>query len=166
MQALLTATLDDSVVVRSAGTFARGGDPMHPYSLRVLLDRGIDGSDFRTTALAESVLADVDLVVAAAREHRAAAVSLQPRVVSRAFTLAELSRTVAKIESAEITGDSVGERLRSLVPVAAARRGLTLPDDRADDDLADPMGLPVEDFEVCAQVIDRLLEPVVALLTA
>jgi protein-tyrosine phosphatase len=164
MQTLLTAAVDDTIAVRSVGTLARGGDPMHPHSLQVLGERGIDGSDFQTTRLTESVVAEVDVVIAAAREHRAAAVSLAPRVVGRAFTLAELSRIAVTIDRNELTGSTQGERMMSLLPIAAARRGMNLPDDRNEDDLADPLGGPVEDFEACAGVIAGLLEPIVALL--
>ena len=79
------------VAIRSAGTLARRGDPMHPHALAVLAARGIDGSGFQTTPLDERAVAGADVVVGMAREHRAAAVSLRPALVNGAFTLGELA---------------------------------------------------------------------------
>ena len=154
------------IVLRSAGTWARGGDPMYEYSLDVLADRGIDGTAFRTTPLDEHTLAGVDVVIGAAREHRAAAVGMRPALLKSAFTLPELSRICADIDARELTATSLDARLMRLVQLAASRRTNTLPADPEDDDLVDPIGLPPEEFVVCADTVEALLDPIVTLLTA
>jgi protein-tyrosine phosphatase len=138
---------------------------MHPNALAVLAERGINADEFRTTALNEAVLEDVDTVVGASREHRAAAVTLRPALLKKSFTLAELSRTTGLFADDEMPRDGdLPARLEGLVSVAARRRGLSLPNDPADDDLADPLDQPVDAFEACARQIDAYLDPVVRAL--
>lgn len=66
------------VVVDSAGTWGQTGRPMEPYALRTLAAYGLSGTDFRARELAATHVAAADLVLAATREHRAAAVVLLP----------------------------------------------------------------------------------------
>jgi protein-tyrosine phosphatase len=167
---LLRVSLDardvDGIIVRSAGTLGYAGDLMHRNTLAVLADRGIDGSAFRVTHLDEAAVADVDVVIGMAREHRAAAVTLRPALLNRAFTLAELSRICADIDPAEVDGAGPAERLLPLARLAASRRTNTLPADPADDDLPDPIGQPKQEYVVCADTIESLLSPIVGLLQA
>jgi protein-tyrosine-phosphatase len=65
-------------VVESAGTWGHAGSPMEPHALTVLADHGVDGEAFRARELAAEHVAGADLVLAATREHRAAAVVLYP----------------------------------------------------------------------------------------
>jgi protein-tyrosine phosphatase len=155
----------DEITFRSAGTRALDGQPMHPHALAVLADRGIDGSDFRTTQLTEQVVAGVDVVLAAALEHRAEAVRLAPATVTRAFTLGELSRICRSIGDREVTEAGTSGRLAEVVRLAAARRTHALPTDPAEDDLADPIGQPFAAFVSCAAELDAILDPLVRLLT-
>jgi protein-tyrosine phosphatase len=154
----------DVLEIRSAGTHARDDEPMHRHSLAVLADRQLDGSGFSTDWLTDSVLADVDVVIGASREHRAAAAGLRPALLNRSFTLAEISRIAATVDRSELPDGGVVERLTALVPLAASRRTQTLPEDPTADDLFDPLGGPLEDFVACAATIDRLLAPVIRLL--
>ena len=155
---------DATLQIRSAGTLARPGEEMHRHALTVLANQGLDGSDFRTTWLTEAAVADVDVVVGAAREHRAAAVRLRPALLNRAFTLAELARITAAIGPTTLPGSTVDERFLELVRRAAARRGETRPDDPTADDLRDPIGQPKRDFERCAQDVAERLSPIIDLL--
>jgi protein-tyrosine phosphatase len=154
----------DVLEIRSAGTQAEDGDRMHRHSLAVLKDRDIERDDFRTTWLTAAALSDVDIVIGASREHRAAAVGLRPALLNRAFTLAELARIAETIEPSELPVGTVAERLAALIPLAASRRTHSLPEDPAADDLVDPLGGPIEEFVACAATIDDLLAPVIELL--
>jgi protein-tyrosine phosphatase len=150
--------------VISAGTHAYDGDPMHRHADVVLTQRGIVASDFAGRYLTEKVLADVDIVVGASREHRSAAVRLRPALLNRAFTLRELARICATLDEAELPAGPPSERLTALVRLAAARRTMTLPANPADDDLIDPLNGPVEDFATCAVAVDDLLRPLLDLV--
>ncbi len=156
----------DGITVRSAGTIARPGVPMPPETLDVLAERGMDGSGFRTTHLDESAVHDVDLLIAAARDHRAAAVGLRPALLNRAFTLFELARICRQISPSELTCAAAAERLLELVPLAAGRRTHSLPEDPADDDLPDPIGQPRVAFERCADAVSGALDAIVGLFAA
>jgi protein-tyrosine phosphatase len=157
---------DTPLTFRSAGTIARPGEPMSRHAVTVLADRGIDGSDFRATRLDEHAVAGADIVVGMAHEHRAAAVTLRPALLNRAFTLAELSRICADVDEDEVKHGPLDERFMSLVRLAATRRTNTLPADPMADDLPDPIGLPLPEYEKCATTIDSLLRPVLDVLTA
>jgi protein-tyrosine phosphatase len=163
---LLRAGLGDTpLTFRSAGTIARPGEPMSRHAVTVLAERGIDGRGFRATRLDERAVEGVDIVVGMAREHRAAAVTLRPALLNRAFTLAELSRICADVEVNELAAGPLDERLMTLVRLAASRRTNTLPADPMADDVPDPIGLPLPEYEKCAATIASLLQPVLALLT-
>ena len=75
------------------------------------------------------------------------------------------SRISATIEPRTIPVGAVDERLKALARLAAARRTHTLPDNPADDDLADPIGQPIEEFVRCADAIDVLITRVMDVLT-
>ena len=64
--------------VSSAGTLAVNGRDMHPESARALRDLGLDPGSFASRLLTQTLIADNDLVLCLAREHRAAARQLVP----------------------------------------------------------------------------------------
>lgn len=163
-RAALTDTGIRDVTIRSAGTVARGGDPMPAETREVLAGRGIDGAAFRTTYLDDSAVADVDLLIGAAREHRSAAVTLRPALLNRAFTLFELGRICQDLDGSDLVAGSADERVRELSRVAAARRTHSLPADPAADDLPDPIGQPMSAFVQCAAAVEQAMAPVVRLL--
>lgn len=146
------------VVVDSAGTWGQTGRPMEPYALRTLAAYGLSGTDFRARELAATHVAAADLVLAATREHRAAAVVLLPRAAARTFTLREFARLADAVDPAGLPDGDVLVRARALVRAAAARRGLVPPVDPRDDDLADPYRAPESAFVECARLVHRTLQ--------
>ena len=152
------------VEVTSAGSAAREGLPMASHAAAVLAARGADAGGFASRRLSGEDVRGADLVLAASREHRAAAVTLFPRASAKTFTAAELARLVADVAPEEVTGDDAGQRLDSLRRAAASRRGLVVPARPADDDMADPVGGPREGFERTADTWEALLGPVLDLL--
>jgi protein-tyrosine phosphatase len=139
--------------VASAGTGALVGEPMQPFALATLAARGIDGSAFRARQLAADQVEQADLVLAASREHRAAAVTLVPRAAARTFTVRELDRLLS---AAEPGGD--------LLAAARAQRGLVRPDRPEDDDVRDPYGGPAGGYPPTARLIDASLRRFLDLL--
>jgi protein-tyrosine phosphatase len=143
--------------VASAGTGALVGEPMQPFALAALAGRGIDGSAFRARQLSREMVEGAALVLTAERRHRAAAVTLVPTAAARTFTLRELDRLLAAVTPAEIDR-------RGLVAAAAGQRGLVPPRRPADDDVADPFRGPQDAFLACAELLERSLRRLVALV--
>ena len=137
---------------------------MEAYALTTLTSLGLDGSAFAARELVAEHVAGADLVLGATREHRAAAVVLQPRAAARTFTLREFARLTGAVDPADLpTGDRV-ERARALVRLAAAQRGLVRPDSPRDDDLDDPYQAPESAFTVTGELVVASLRRPLALL--
>jgi protein-tyrosine phosphatase len=150
--------------VSSAGTWGLVGEPMQPEAARVLVARGGDPTGFAARELTVDLVTEADLVLAATREHRAAAVTLDPRASSRTLTLRELARLLGPVGPAAITASRPVERMRDVVSAAIGNRGLVPPADPRDDDIADPYGQSRAAYERSAEEIDAALRPVIALL--
>jgi len=146
------------VVVGSAGTWGHEGSPMDSYAVTTLAQYGVDGSDFVARELVAEHVAEADLVLGATREHRAAAVVLQPRASARTFTLREFARLTAAVDPGALPAGDLAERGRALVRLAAAQRGRVRPDSPRDDDLADPYRGPASGFAACAALVHTTLE--------
>jgi protein-tyrosine phosphatase len=144
-------------LVESAGTWGHSGSPMEPHALTTLASYGIDGQDFRARELVAEHVVAADLVLAATREHRAAAVVLHPRAASRTFTLREFARLSRVVDPARLPDGDPVERAQALVRGAAARRGMVPPDNPRDDDLDDPYQAPASAFVVCADLVQSTL---------
>lgn len=123
------------VTVESLGTAAMVGEPISPPMASLLAAAGANPSSFAARLATRALLANADLVVGLSREHRAAAVSLQPRLVRSAFTLRELSRLASRIPVEISAGDSLEVRLRTLTGAAAQTRH---PAPTEPDDIEDP----------------------------
>ncbi len=156
----------DGVEVGSAGTWGHTGSPMEPEALVALEEYGVDGSGFRARELVAEHVVAADLVLGATREHRAAAVVLQPRAAARTFTLREFARLAGAVDPAALPDGSTEERARALVRLAAAQRGLVPPDSPRDDDLSDPYHAPQSQFVRCAALIEQALRGPLDLLAA
>lgn len=148
----------DAFAVSSAGTWGYTGSPMEPFALSTLARLGVDGSAFQARELVAEHVAGADLVLAATREHRAAAVVLQPRAAKRTFTLREFDRLLSLVDPATLpSGDRV-ERAHAVVAAAASQRGMIRPDRPEDDDLADPYQGPESGFTTCGQLVLATLQ--------
>ena len=144
--------------VGSGGTWGLTGSPMEPHALTTLASYAVDGAAFRARELTSAQVAGADLVLAAAREHRAAAVVLQPRAAARTFTLREFNRLTALVDPATLPAGDPVERARALVRAANGNRGLASPGRPRDDDLEDPYRAPAAAFAVCAELVEALLQ--------
>jgi protein-tyrosine phosphatase len=142
--------------VTSAGTWRHDPEDMHPHSAAVLGEYGVDVSGFRSRELLESLMERSDLVLTAAREHRAVAVSLWPRASRHTFTLLEFARLLGPVHDVP-DEDDVEKRAHALVKAAAANRGQVRPGRPDDDDLADPIGRQVADYRITARLVDDAL---------
>lgn len=144
--------------IGSAGTRTAGGRPMDPAALTVLAERDIDGSGFVGRALTPQLVRDADLVLAATRDHRGAIAQLVPAALSRLFTIEQFGYLAAAAEPGSVT-DPVRGGADLLVRARAARS--QVPGRGAEDDLADPVGQPVERFRLCAETLDVAIQGMV-----
>ena len=141
---LLRTSLDGlGLEIRSAGTGALVGHAIAAPMAERLRALGVDTTRFAARQLSPQMVQGADLVLALAREHRSAAVTLHPPAVRRAFTLREFARLTALVSPEDIDSAAVSgrapDRLTALMRLAALNRGhATAPP--ADDDVIDPWG--------------------------
>lgn len=153
---LARAAAGGSVV--SAGTHAVAGRTMHPIALRALDEEGIDASPFRSRALTPSVVNAATLTLTATREQRAACTRLAPRQLGRVFTLRQFARLV------EATGLRGPTNVDGVLEAVTAVRGDIQPVPTPHDEIADPVDGTLDDMRACLRLIQRSLQPVLAVI--
>lgn len=146
-----------ALTVASAGVRAVDGSAMAADAAVVLRRRGADDRGFASRRLGPQTLADPALVLTAERWHRRAVVEAHPRLLRRSFTLLEFARLLASAGRLAPAEGPLRERLVALADVAAARRGSGSAIEPGLDDLADPVGGRLVDFEQCADRIEEAL---------
>ena len=152
---------DDAGAIRlvSAGTRAAVGSAMHPDSALVLEGLGAHPGDFRASRLTDRVVADADLTLTMTRSHRTDALALAPRALTRAFTLREAAALLELVEECrDAEADSFSDRARGLIRQMAGARAHRRGSE--DDDVRDPIGLPVEVHQDVGEAIAESLHPV------
>jgi protein-tyrosine phosphatase len=144
--------------VTSAGIY-RGGIPATNHGVDAMAARGLDLSGHVSRQMDGDMVLRADLVIAMARMHVREVAVLAPEALSKTFTLKELARDAA----------ALGERGRDepldqwLARIAARRVTSSLVGVGHDDemDVADPVGRGRADYELTADLLDRLLGEVV-----
>jgi protein-tyrosine phosphatase len=149
--------------VHSAGTYGLHGYPIDAHAAQIMTDMGIDATAFRAREVTEAMLAGADLVLTATRDHRAAVVTMLPRSAQRTFTIREFGRLCSLVDPTVLPSGDVAYRARKLVLAAGAMRGMTVVE-RHEDDIADPYGARLAEFEASAALISASLQPALALL--
>jgi protein-tyrosine phosphatase len=144
--------LDDAVVARSAGTWARGGDPPVHESVLVARERGIDISHQRCAPLTAQKVRRADLIVGMTEEHVEEIVRLDPGAAEKTFTLKELA--------------SILSTMPPPAPGADPRPRITEADDRRSPehrgDVRDPLGLGEATYRDVAWEIEAAVDGIVA----
>lgn len=158
-------TAATQVVTSSAGTHAYPGTPMHAGSAHVLEEWGIESNGFASRTVNESILAGADLVLTAAREQRAACVTMAPATIRRTFTMRQFARFMVAVSPSACTG-TPAQRMGALLEQVAAVRHRVAPVPAEADDLPDPVGLPIEAFRVCANEIGQTMRLLTGVITA
>ena len=112
--------------VSSVGTIARDGDPATNEAIAVAAEHGIDTSSHAARRLAREGLAESDLVLAMAAEHRDAVVRLDPDAATKTFTVKELVRLLEDLPDRPDAGgpESLAERVAEArcAPTGGVRR--------------------------------------------
>jgi protein-tyrosine phosphatase len=160
-QTLLSARLAGrgvAVPVASAGLVGSGRPPP-PEVVSVMAARGIDVSGHRSRVVTADDLAAADLILGLTREHVRHAAVLLPTAWPRAFTVRELLRR----------GEEAGPRALDeplahwLTRAADGRRRADLMGSHPADDIADPTGRPLREYQATADTLDRLTRDLVGL---
>jgi protein-tyrosine-phosphatase len=138
--------------VHSTGRLSAGRAPTAPM-LEVMSKRGFDLRTHVSTTLDSALDGAPDIVIGMAREHVRDVVDHRPSLFERTFTLKELVRLAAHA-GPRLPGEELVAYLRR---AGAGRKISTLIGTSPRDDIADPIGGPVEDYERCAAEIEGLV---------
>jgi protein-tyrosine phosphatase len=143
VERVLRARLADipEIQIASAGTMAVVGEGMPLQAAAMAVELGGDPDGHIARQITTDLVDDADLILVAAREHRAAVAQLVPRASRKTFTLREFARLAENEDTwATPLGDESSNlaSLPSFVAELAARRGSVRPEDPSDDDVIDP----------------------------
>jgi protein-tyrosine phosphatase len=152
------------IEVSSAGTRALVGRDMDAGTRELLQHSGIYVEGFTARELTAELVSGADLVVAAAREHRAAAARLHPAAMRRTFTLRDLADLLSGVSAGELGAPACGVSWARHVAETASRRRAEVPARQHGVDLTDPIGGPPSVFAQMAAEVDDSLVPVVRAL--
>jgi protein-tyrosine phosphatase len=148
---------ESGITVGSAGTWGREGSPMEADAITALAEVGVGPDGFRARELTADMVRGSSLVLGATREHRAAAVGLDPGAVRRTFTLREFARLLPLATVPAAAG------VPALVAAVADLRGAArVPP--AQDDVADPFSAPITTYRRCRDEIMASVDVVAAAL--
>lgn len=148
----LTARFGDGAPeVSSAGTWGIEGSSPTAEAVMAARERGFDIAAHRARRLAQVPVADADLVIAMAGEHRDLALELE--VGERAFTLKELVRLLESLPPVP-SGARPGS-LSGRVEQAHAARQAGFAGNPFDDDVADPIGMALQTYRATAWELDE-----------
>jgi protein-tyrosine phosphatase len=143
--------------VASAGTSGWEGSPADPGSVTAAGELGVDISDHRGRRLTEEDLHTAALVLTMAVEHRDDVRWLFPPSMDRAFTLKELVRLLEAL-AAPAPELEPGPALVGRVAEANALRRSGFQGNPRDEDVADPLGMPMAAFRAVASEIEAWTE--------
>jgi len=149
-----SSTTPDSPEIRSAGTRAQPGRPMHEFTAQALERIGVDGRSFTSRRLTARDIEESDLVLAMTAQHRADVLGLAPRRLRRVFTLVEAAALSADVDEDSFAQLAPSDRGPALADALADRRAMRR-GPRPDEDILDPVSMPAS---VHAEVVDRIAD--------
>jgi len=150
--ALETRFGDDAPRVSSAGTQGWEGSGAQPESVRAAAERAVDIARHVARRLTPEQIGSADLVVAMASEHREAVARVDPAAAARTFTLKELVRLLDALPPLEPAADPDGCIARTSAAEALRRGGFV--GNPRDEDVADPLGQPLDTYRAIAWELD------------
>jgi low molecular weight protein-tyrosine phosphatase len=145
--------------VRSAGTMGWEGSSAMPESIDAAAEHGTDIAGHLARELRPQHVADASVVITMAGEHRPLVIALDPDAAAKTFTLKELVRI---LEHLPPSPDAEPQGLPARVEEAdAARRG-GFTGNLHDEDIADPLGMPLSSYRAIAWEIGSWVDRLVA----
>ncbi len=145
------------ITVSSAGTAGWEGSPAMTEAVEAAAERGVDIAGHVATQLRPGMAADADLVLCMAGEHRDLVVRDEPEVADRTFTLKELVRLLeggARAATTPAARIAAAARARNAAPSIA----------HPEEDIADPLGLPLDGYRAIASELDDWIQRLVPAL--
>jgi protein-tyrosine phosphatase len=139
--------------VSSAGTIGWTGSPASPESVVAAGERGSDIEAHQARELRPQMIEGADLILCMAGEHREAVGDEVPEAAARTFTLKELVRLLEALPPAQPTDDP-----GALVDRVAAANELRFAGGARnphDEDISDPLGLPLDTYRAIAWELDE-----------
>ena len=163
---LASTYLDDvpGVRVASAGSRAVMGSAMHPFSAEVLTGFGGEPAGFVARQLDAAAVASAQLVLGMTREHRRAALELDPRALARVFTVREAADLLRMLGDTDVSGETFPDRARALVRAMATARSRRTSD--STDDVDDPIGRPFRAHQEAGEAIAAAVHPLMRRIVA
>jgi protein-tyrosine phosphatase len=137
-------------VVSSAGTAGWDGSGAMPESVQAASEREVDISGHIARKLTSMMMEVADLVVCMAGEHRESIVRSRPDFSPKVFTLKELVRLLDALPPLEDGPDGLETR----VVEAAELRARGFAGNPHDEDIADPLGQPLDAYRAIAWELD------------
>jgi protein-tyrosine phosphatase len=129
------------------------------YSVTVMSERGLDISGHENCQLTRDLVDQADLVLGMTRDHVSIATARSPDARGRTFLVGELARLGGQVGPRDTS-----EPLARWAERAANARPSNRPLGRAVDEIADPVGEPIEVYRHTAAVLDDRLTEIAALL--
>jgi protein-tyrosine phosphatase len=152
-----------SLLVRSAGTRAVAGRPVHPWTAAALERRGVPTAGFSSSRLTGDDVDRADLVLTMAAHHRDELLALRPRALRRTFTLHEASRLAALRPPGVLDAAPPVDRPVRLADALAEARAVHR-SAGGDADVADPIDGPARAHAVAVDEVAEALAPLLRLL--
>jgi protein-tyrosine phosphatase len=146
-KALQEALGDAAPVVSSAGTAGWEGSEAMPEAVAAAAELDVDIAGHRARALRPGMAETSDLVVCMTTEHRDALVRSTPSVAGRTFTLKELVRLLEALP--EGSPDQASDRVEAADELRRTGRRTDF-----EEDVADPLGLPLDGYRAIAAELD------------
>jgi protein-tyrosine phosphatase len=135
--------------VSSAGTSGLEGSGAMPESVQAASELGIDIAGHIARRLTPAMASDADLLLCMARDHRE---TFAPPLDARAFTLKELVRLLETLPAPPT--DAGPEILAGRIAAADVARRSGAVATSYDEDIADPLGQPLEAYRAIAWEIE------------
>ena len=127
-------------------------------SIETARELGVDITGHRGRRMTTAMAEDADLLLCMATDHRAFIREQLPALAARAFTLKELVRLLETLPPASgLRPDDLPSRVAA---ADRARAADAVPPSR-DEDVADPLGQPIEAFRAVGWEIDTWTERLV-----
>lgn len=89
---------DQSILVKSAGTWAQEGHPATPLGITVMAKRGLDTSNHKSEPITKELTDQFDLILTMEAGHKEAIQIEFPENASKVFMLSEMSGASRNIE--------------------------------------------------------------------
>ena len=160
--AILQNRLDESGVgarVSSAGTSPWGSGATGD-AVTVMRERALDISAHQNRRLTAELVEQSDLVLGMTRDHVSFAVMRSRDAAGRVFLMGELARLGAQVGPRD-----PGEPMTGWVGRVAAARPSDRPLGRAVDEVADPVGEPIDVYRATVARLERDLTTIATLLS-